>query len=78
MTPQTSSPLRPGDRDGRRQEGVPAGRRLRLWAPFGTETSMFAYRKDIFDKHGWKVPKTYDELLKLCKLVKEKEPGMAP
>jgi len=44
--------------------------------PFGTETSMFAYRKDIFDKHGWKVPKTYDELLKLCKLVKEKERGM--
>jgi multiple sugar transport system substrate-binding protein len=44
--------------------------------PFGTETSMFAYRKDIFDKHGWKVPKTYDEMLKLCKLVKEKEPGM--
>jgi multiple sugar transport system substrate-binding protein len=37
---------------------------------------MFAYRKDIFDKHGWKVPKTYDEMLKLCKLVKEKEPGM--
>jgi multiple sugar transport system substrate-binding protein len=44
--------------------------------PFGTETSMLAYRKDIFEKHGWKVPKTYDELLKLCKLVKEKEPGM--
>ena len=44
--------------------------------PFGTETSMFAYRKDIFEKHGWKVPKTYAEMLKLCKLVKEKEPGM--
>ncbi len=44
--------------------------------PFGTETSMFAYRKDIFDKHGWKVPKTYDEMLKICRLVKEKEPGM--
>jgi multiple sugar transport system substrate-binding protein len=44
--------------------------------PFGTETSMFAYRKDIFDKHGWKVPKTYDEMLKLCKLVKDQEPGM--
>lgn len=44
--------------------------------PFGAETSMFAYRKDIFDKYGWKVPKTYDEMLKLCKLVKEKEPGM--
>ena len=44
--------------------------------PFGTETSMLAYRKDIFDKHGWKVPNTYDEMLKLCRLVKQKEPGM--
>jgi len=44
--------------------------------PFGTETSMFAYRKDIFDKHGWKVPTTYAEMLKLCRLVKEKEPDM--
>jgi multiple sugar transport system substrate-binding protein len=44
--------------------------------PFGSETSMFAYRKDIFDKHGWKVPKTYDEMLKIARQVKEKEPGM--
>jgi multiple sugar transport system substrate-binding protein len=44
--------------------------------PFGSETSMFAYRKDIFEKHGWKVPQTYDEMLKLCRLVKEKEPEM--
>lgn len=44
--------------------------------PFGSETSIFAYRKDIFDKHGWKAPKTYDEMLKLCKLVREKEPNM--
>jgi multiple sugar transport system substrate-binding protein len=44
--------------------------------PFGSETSIFAYRKDIFDKHGWKVPKTYDEMLKLCRLVREKEPTM--
>ena len=44
--------------------------------PFGSETSMFAYRKDIFDKHGWKVPKTYDEMLKICRLVREKEPTM--
>ncbi|RPJ05463.1 MAG: extracellular solute-binding protein [Deltaproteobacteria bacterium] len=44
--------------------------------PFGSETSMFAYRKDIFQKHGWKVPQTYDEMLKLCRLVKEKEPEM--
>jgi multiple sugar transport system substrate-binding protein len=44
--------------------------------PFASETSIFAYRKDIFDKHGWKVPKTYDEMLKLCRLVREKEPNM--
>jgi len=44
--------------------------------PFGSETSIFAYRKDIFDKHGWKVPKTYDEMLKLCRMVREKEPNM--
>jgi len=44
--------------------------------PFGTETSMLAYRKDIFDKYGWKVPTTYAEMLKLCRLVKEKEPDM--
>ena len=44
--------------------------------PFGSETSMFAYRKDIFQKHGWKVPQTYDEMLELCRLVKEKEPEM--
>jgi multiple sugar transport system substrate-binding protein len=74
---QTLSRLRRGDRNGRRPEGIPARSDcLRLRTPLRTETSMFAYRKDIFDKHGWKVPKTYDELLKLCKLVKEKEPGM--
>ncbi|MBP1716543.1 MAG: hypothetical protein H6Q42_4746 [Deltaproteobacteria bacterium] len=44
--------------------------------PFGSETSMFAYRKDIFEKHGWKIPQTYDEMLKLCRLVREKEPNM--
>ncbi len=54
----------------------PARPRPFMEFPSDSETSMFAYRKDIFDKYGWKVPKTYDEMLKLCKLVKEKEPGM--
>ncbi|MBM4331964.1 MAG: extracellular solute-binding protein [Deltaproteobacteria bacterium] len=44
--------------------------------PFGSETSIFAYRKDIFDKHGLKVPKTYDEMLKLAATIREKEPAM--
>ncbi|MCR9136080.1 MAG: extracellular solute-binding protein [Alphaproteobacteria bacterium] len=30
--------------------------------PFGAETSILAYRKDIFEEQGLEVPKTYDEL----------------
>ena len=30
--------------------------------PFGAETSILAYRKDIFDEQGIEVPTTYDEL----------------
>ena len=44
--------------------------------PFGSETSIFAYRKDIFDKHGFKVPKTYDEMLKIAATIRQKEPNM--
>ena len=31
--------------------------------PFGAETSILAYRKDIFEEQGIAVPTTYDELL---------------
>ncbi|MEM9223311.1 MAG: extracellular solute-binding protein [Pseudomonadota bacterium] len=44
--------------------------------PFGSETSVLAYRKDIFDKHGLKVPETYDELLEVACKIPELEPGM--
>ncbi|WP_136660734.1 extracellular solute-binding protein [Nitratireductor sp. XY-223] len=44
--------------------------------PFGSETSVLGYRKDIFDKHGLKVPETYDELLELACKIPELEPGM--
>ncbi len=29
--------------------------------PFGAETSIMAYRKDIFEEHGLDVPVTYDD-----------------
>ncbi|MEO1090925.1 MAG: extracellular solute-binding protein [Pseudomonadota bacterium] len=45
--------------------------------PFGSETSVLGYRKDIFEKHGLEVPTTYDELLELTCLIPELEPGMA-
>jgi len=44
--------------------------------PFGAETSILAYRKDIFDKHGLKPPATYDELAQLLPVLKAREPGM--
>ncbi|WP_039849710.1 MULTISPECIES: extracellular solute-binding protein [Grimontia] len=44
--------------------------------PFGSETSVLGYRKDIFDKHGLKVPETYEELLETTCKIQELEPGM--
>jgi len=44
--------------------------------PFGSETSVLGYRKDIFAKHNLKVPETYDELLDLVCKIPELEPGM--
>lgn len=36
------------------------------------------YRKDIFDKHGIAVPKTFDELYEACKKLKELYPDSFP
>lgn len=44
--------------------------------PYGSETSIMGYRKDIFEKHGLKVPETYDEMLDLACKIPELEPGM--
>ena len=44
--------------------------------PYGSETSILGYRKDIFEKHNLKVPETYDELLELTCKIPELEPGM--
>ncbi len=44
--------------------------------PFGAETSILGYRKDIFEKHGLEVPKNYKELLSLACEIPKLEPGM--
>lgn len=44
--------------------------------PYGAECSVLAYRKDVFAKHGLKVPETYDDMLAAARVVKDKEPGM--
>lgn len=59
------------------RKGYLAGPGAKLYGiPFGAETSVLAYRKDIFDKHGLKPPTTYDELAKLLPVLKAKEPAM--
>lgn len=50
--------------------GGPGARLVGL--PFGAETSIMAYRKDILDGLGLKAPTTYDELLRILPIIKEK------
>lgn len=44
--------------------------------PYGSETSVLGYRKDIFAKHSLEVPQTYEEMLALACQIPELEPGM--
>lgn len=44
--------------------------------PYGSETSVLGYRKDIFKKHGLKVPENYEELLDVACKIPKLEPGM--
>ena len=39
--------------------------------PFGAETSILAYRKDIFEEQGLEVPETYDDLRAVMAKLKE-------
>jgi raffinose/stachyose/melibiose transport system substrate-binding protein len=38
--------------------------------PYLLQCTFFFYNKAIFSKHGWQVPKTWDELVSLCKQMK--------
>ncbi|MDJ0614030.1 MAG: extracellular solute-binding protein [Rhizobiaceae bacterium] len=59
------------------QKGYLEGKTGSLFGiPYGSETSVLGYRKDIFEKHGLKVPETYDEMLELACKIPELEPGM--
>jgi multiple sugar transport system substrate-binding protein len=59
-------------------KGYLAGPGAKLYAlPFGTETSVLAYRADILDKLGMKPPSTYTELLEVLAPLKERSGGGA-
>ena len=56
------------------QKGYLPGKSGGLYGvPFGAETSILAYRKDIFDELGLQPPKTYDELVSVARTIKEKK-----
>ncbi len=40
--------------------------------PYGAETSILAYRKDIFDKLNLQAPATYEDMVKLLPILKDK------
>ncbi|WP_282607514.1 ABC transporter substrate-binding protein [Pelagibius sp. Alg239-R121] len=41
--------------------------------PFGAETSILAYRKDVFEELGLEPPETYDELIAAAQMIKDKK-----
>lgn len=58
-------------------KGYLAGDGAKLFGlPFGAETSVLGYRKDIFAKHGLKAPENYTELETLLTRIPQLESGM--
>ncbi len=58
-------------------KGYLAGPGAKLYGlPFGSETSVLGYRKDIFAKHNIKVPETYAELEAAIARIPQVESGM--
>jgi multiple sugar transport system substrate-binding protein len=57
--------------EGAQQDG------MQLALPIQPQPEIFAYRKDIFDKHGVKPPETTEDMLAAAKALHNKEPGMA-
>ncbi len=55
-------------------KGYLSGAGAKLYGlPYGAETSVLAYRKDIFAKHNLQPPTNYAEFSKLLRIIKDKE-----
>ena len=39
--------------------------------PFNKSTELMYYNKDMFDKYGWNVPTTWDEVIDICEKFKQ-------
>ncbi|MBI5029126.1 MAG: extracellular solute-binding protein [Chloroflexi bacterium] len=59
------------------QKGYLAGPTQGLFGmPYGAETSILVYRKDIFEQYKLKVPETYEELLTTAEWISKNVPNM--
>ena len=38
--------------------------------PYVANAAGILYNKDIFDEHGWSIPRTWDEFISLCKTIR--------
>ncbi len=55
-------------------KGYLAGPGAKLYGlPYGAETSVLAYRRDIFAKHNLAAPETYEQFAKALRTLKDKE-----
>jgi len=59
-------------------EGKAYGDNLMYTLPFAKSTEVLYYNKTEFAKNGWTVPKTWDEMEALCKVIKAKYPSDIP
>jgi multiple sugar transport system substrate-binding protein len=50
----------------------------RLAVPFVGNVAMFAYRTDLFEKHGLARPARWSEVLAAAQTLREREPGVTP
>jgi multiple sugar transport system substrate-binding protein len=54
-------------------KGYLAGAGAKLYGlPYGAETSILAYRKDLFAKHNINVPQNYDDFDRLLPIIKDR------
>ncbi len=55
---------------------LPGPSSLLIGLPFGAETSILGYRKDLLKKHNINVPSNYDQLVKAMCEINAKEPDV--
>ncbi len=64
--------------EGYYKEGAQFGDGLMYTLPMSKSTEVLYYNKTFFDKHGLKVPTTWDEMEQVCEQIKKIDPSCIP